>query len=285
MPKKHSCLVSYSTHLNYLRKDVVSVKKSLLFFLILLFLFCACATAEASDTPAYSTGEQKSSVGLNPHQPFPYNLSSPTFFVYSDVEWSMEAQYTPVSGQQNTLLLEVELYDKNGNILNPTQIAQELGTARNLYFCLPYPQGHDAAMGYDYTITCVANQHTMELNPHIASEKAIVFAADENSPLGPYTLTWTNTPSPRIASWGLIMSKMDWNADSYSYTVGTGNQQVNVSRIGDHTRISGGAIADLRFVNKSIWGDDWQRDFGWHTESGTYTFENVVLHGQGDIKV
>lgn len=83
------------------------------------------------------------------------------------------------------------------------------------------------------------------------------------------------------------MSRMDWNAPSCSYTVGTGSKQVSISRTGDHTTIRGGEITGLSFRNKSMWGDDWQADFGWHTEGGTYTFQDVILnmHGSGDIEV
>lgn len=82
-------------------------------------------------------------------------------------------------------------------------------------------------------------------------------------------------------SWGSLMSQMDWTSPDCSYAVnGTA-----VSRVGKNVHISGGKISDLRFVNKSMWGDDWQAQFGWHTESGTYTFENVAVDMEGDVEV
>ncbi|MBR3794688.1 MAG: hypothetical protein IKK34_01490 [Clostridia bacterium] len=224
---------------------------------------------------------------LDPHnlpQP-PYDLSVPGFFHYSGENWTMRARYAAVFGQANTMQLDFALYDENGQALTAERIREKLGMICNLWFCLPYPQGHDAAMGYAYTVTCAPTQQTREVDVDGVREKGIVFSADESAPFGPYMITWGSTPNPRPASWGLIMSRMDWDKPSCSYTVGTGDKQVHVERTGSDVRISGGEIADLRFVDQSMWGDDWQRDFGWHTEDGIYTFSDVVLHEQGDIEV
>lgn len=79
-------------------------------------------------------------------------------------------------------------------------------------------------------------------------------------------------------TWGEIMKEMDWSLPSQSYTVGEGDDQVSVSRAGKDVVISGGRIADIvRFVNVTVWDDDWQQDYGYHTEAGSYTFRNVTL--------
>ena len=85
-------------------------------------------------------------------------------------------------------------------------------------------------------------------------------------------------------TWVEIMQKMDWSLSAQTYTVGGGDDQVSVSRSGKDVVISGGRIADIvRFVNVTIWDDDWQSEFGYHTESGSYTFRNVTL--EDDIYV
>lgn len=77
------------------------------------------------------------------------------------------------------------------------------------------------------------------------------------------------------------MKQMDWTLPYCAYTV----NGTTVSRNGSNVHISGGTISDPRFVNKSMWGDDWQAQFGWHTESGCYTFEKVDVDIDGDIEV
>lgn len=85
-------------------------------------------------------------------------------------------------------------------------------------------------------------------------------------------------------TWAEIMKKMDWSLSAQSYTAGEGDDQVSVSRTGKDVVISGGRIADaVRFVNVTIWGEDWQREFGYHTEAGSYTFRNATL--EDDIYV
>ena len=81
--------------------------------------------------------------------------------------------------------------------------------------------------------------------------------------------------------WAYVIQKMDWTADSYSYTVGSGDQKISVVRNGSDVTITGGDIVDIRFVKNDLWDERNQDLYGWHTEPGTYTFSDVVLHGQG----
>lgn len=85
--------------------------------------------------------------------------------------------------------------------------------------------------------------------------------------------------SGQAPTWEEVMKKMDWSLPAQTYTVGEGDDQVSVSRAGRDVVISGGSIADVvRFVNVTVWGDDWQSEFGYHTESGSYTFRDVTLN-------
>ena len=83
--------------------------------------------------------------------------------------------------------------------------------------------------------------------------------------------------------WAYVMKKMEWTADSYSYTVGSGDQKISVVRNGSDVKISGGDIADVRFVKNDLWDESNHDYYGWHTEPGTYTFSNVVFHGQNQL--
>lgn len=84
--------------------------------------------------------------------------------------------------------------------------------------------------------------------------------------------------SGQAPTWEEVMKKMDWSLPAQTYTVGGGDDQVSVSRTGKDVVISGGSIADIvRFVTVTVWDDDWQREFGYHTEAGSYTFRDVTL--------
>ena len=80
-------------------------------------------------------------------------------------------------------------------------------------------------------------------------------------------------------TWDDVMKGMDWSLSAQTYTVGKGESRVTVTRSGSDVVISGGEIADsVHFANGTIWDNDWQTQFGYHTESGSYTFRDIRLN-------
>lgn len=198
-----------------------------------------------------------------------YGLSVPAFSGDGD-SLRMKAKYTADPDNTNGMLLEIEFLDSNG-----APVTQFNGSdVHTLY--VPYPQGHDAAMGYTYAITSGDGGDSFNHQQRIP--QAIAFNLEGKAPGSVYRITWGDHANPKAAPWALIMSRMDWESPSYTYSVGTGSKKVTVTRSGKDVTFSGGEIADVvRFADQSEEGGDYRAMEGWHTESGSYTFHNVTL--------
>ena len=197
-----------------------------------------------------------------------YDLSAPAYCSGSHEDWRMYYQYASDPGDPCAMLLNWKIVDAQGDVPDV-----EPGTFHMIY--LPYPQGHDAAMGYEYAVMVEGSGQAIAREP---VDQAIAFSPVQGQASGTYRLSWGNGMNPRAAAWELIMSRMDWNGSSCSYTVGAGSRQVSVERRGRSVTFSGGEIAGpVRFANRTMWGDDYEAEQGWHTESGSYTFRNTTL--------
>ena len=198
-----------------------------------------------------------------------YDLAVPvhTAFVAQSGKMLYQCQADP--GDANAMLLNWKYVDANDNLV-------QVGEWEDFLICIPYPQGHDAAMGYPYVITNMDTQQTWTTLDYF--EQAISFRTELGQAQGSYRISWSGTPDPKPAPWDLIMDRMDWSGDRCSYTVGAGSKMVSVTRKGRDVTISGGEIKNVvRFANQTMWNEDWEADWGWHTESGSYTFHNVTL--------
>ena len=197
-----------------------------------------------------------------------YDLSKPAFFG-GENDWQVQTKYYPDPENANAMLLELRVLDENGNnvVIRNTRLS--------VY--LPYPRQHDAAMGYQYEIEKTDTGAAISVNDIV--ETAVAFDLNAGNPNGVYRISWDRM-SPRAASWGLVMTKMDWSGNSCRYTVGAGSKKISVERQDREITISGGEIYDnVHFVDLLDGIDDFQEMLGWHTESGSYTFHNVTLHG------
>jgi len=238
---------------------------SKLFRSVMLFILILSA---AFPMTAYAADNWKEAAYINEWYEARYDLSVPSYFSGNHKDWKMYYQYSSDPSDPYAMLLNWKLVDADGN-------APEIDPYEFHMIYLPYPQGHDAAMGYEYVITSQDSNQAID-REHV--DQAIAFRPIEGHNAGCYRLSWENKMNPKAAAWELIMSRMDWNGASCSYTVGAGSKKVKVTRQGRDITFSGGEISSVvRFANKSMWDDDYEAQQGWHTESGSYTFHNVTL--------
>jgi len=198
-----------------------------------------------------------------------YDIASPAY-CHGDASWQVKTKYYPDPDNANAMLLDLLILDQQGYKANIR------GSGLIMY--LPYPQNHDAAMGYDCKIEKLDIGTSLERFDLV--DPAIAFQPDAASPHGTYRISWDKM-TPKAADWGLIMTKMDWEGNSCHYTVGAGNKKVTVTRQVRDVTISGGEIAGtVQFVRLLYGFEDHQESVGWHTESGSYTFHNVTFPSQ-----
>lgn len=198
----------------------------------------------------------------------PYSLSTPGYNGGED-GWKVWVRVAPDPAGENAMLLEMKVVDETGAVVTP-----DSPSSLPVLF-LPFPQGHDAAMGYTYEVFSLDG--STKLQREAFCDRAIAFQPD--AACATYRITWGNEMNPTACPWELVMSRMDWSTEACSYTVGADSSQVAVTRQGSSVTISGGEISSaVRFANQAVLGNDYQLEQGWHTEEGSYTFENVRLN-------
>lgn len=233
-------------------------------FWILLLLLCLLPLS------ALAANGWTDAVRLNPSGDLRYGMDTPAY-MFGNPDWKLRYRYSADLSDPNAFFFEVEFVDPNGSkidwALNPDVSFLPA-------ICVPFPDGHDISLGYDYIIT---KKDTGTVCSEDPSEYCIIFRLDQNKPFGTYRVSWDPNNTPIAVPWDLLMTRMDWSGSSCQYTVGAGSKQVSVSRNGSDVRISGGEISGtVRFVVNDQ-GEDYQSTHGWHVKPGRYTFHNVTL--------